>query len=72
MYQGFMLISLMLHPFECSALAATPMMPRPKPVCMNVSLRYCRSKAGIPPSSRVSRLKSKLVAKIVPPTMAPP
>jgi hypothetical protein len=31
---------------------------------MNVSFRYARSKGGIPPSSRVSRLNRRLIAYI--------
>lgn len=70
--QGFVVINLTLHPLRCSACAATPMMPIPKPVCKKVWLRYSRSKVGIPPSSLVSRLKTRFVARIVPPTIAAP
>ena len=70
--QGFAVINLTLHPLLCSACAVMPMMPMPKPVCMNVSLRNCRSKGGMPPSSLVSRLKTRFVARTVPPTMAAP
>ena len=70
--QGFVVINLTLHPLRCSACAVMPMMPIPKPVCIKVWLRYSRSKGGMPPSSLVSRLKTRFVARTVPPTMAAP
>lgn len=66
---GFALMSLKLHPFMCSARAAIPIIPIPRPVCMKVSLRYSRSNGGMPPSSRVSRLKMKLIPSNVAPKM---
>ena len=41
--QGFVVISLYDHPLRCKALAATPMMPTPRPVCIKVSFRNSRS-----------------------------
>jgi len=69
---GFALMSLKLQPFMCSARAAMPIIPIPRPVCMKVSLRYSRSNGGMPPSSRVSRLKIKLMPKRVAPKMPAP
>jgi hypothetical protein len=69
---GFAPINRKLHPFMCSARAAIPIMPTPNPVCIKVSLRYARSKGGMPPSSRVSRLKTKLMPKSVAPKIPAP
>lgn len=69
---GFAAMSLKLHPLMCRERAAMPMIPIPRPVCMKVSLRYARSKGGMPPSSRVSRLKIKLMPSSVAPKMPAP
>ena len=68
---GLDIINRTLHPLLCKALAVIPMIPMPSPVCKNVSFRYALSESGMPPS-RVSRLKTKFAARIVPPTMAAP
>lgn len=42
------------------------MIPIPRPVCKKVSFRYERSNGGMPPSSLVSRLKTRLWLLLVP------
>lgn len=70
--QGFMTIILYVKPVMTICLAVRPMMPTPRPVCRKVLLRYSLSNTGIPPSSLVSRLKTRLIATKVPPKIAPP
>lgn len=67
---GFVAISLYVNPLWNIALAESPMIPIPSPVCINVSFKYSRSNGGIPPSSLVSRLRTKFEIKTVPPTAA--
>lgn len=59
-----------MKPLWNIALAESPMMPIPKPVCIKVSFRYARSNGGMPPSSRVSRLNIIFDTRIVPPIAA--
>jgi hypothetical protein len=69
---GLVAMSLYVKPLWNIALAERPIMPTPRPVCMKVSFKYARSNGGIPPSSRVSRLNIRLIARSVPPKRPPP
>lgn len=63
---GLVAIIRYIKPLWNIVLAVRPMIPIPRPVCMKVSFRYALSYGGIPPSSRVSRLKITFIAIRVP------